>query len=438
MNGTHYNLQGTTAVITVDHPPMNALSHAVRAGIVAGIERAEADAGVDAIILAGSDKAFSGGADIHEFGTPLAAAEPLLTTVISVVENCAKPVIAAIGGVCMGGGLELALGCHYRVVAPGTKIAFPEVKLGLLPGAGGTQRLPRLIGLEYALNMIVGGETVPSDQFRGTPLFDHFVEGDLLSDALAFARKVVDEKMPLKRVRDLRVRHPKPDAFLLWARNSVGAMSKNYPAPLKCIDAVEASVKKRSFDDGLKAERSGFMALYTSDEHRALKHVFLAERAAAKIAGLPPDTPLRAIDRVGVIGAGTMGTGIAINFLNAGIPVALLEMKQDALDRGVAAVRKVYADRVGKGKMKQDKAEAAVALLKPTLSYDDLKDADLVIEAVFEDIGVKEAVFRRLDEVCKPGAILASNTSTLDLDAIAAFTRGRRMSSVRISSVPPM
>ena len=423
MNSTHYKLHGTVAVITLDNPPMNGLSHGVRTGIVAGIEQAEDDADVRAIVITGTDKLFSGGADIREFGTPKALAEPMLTTAINVVEGCAKPVIAAIGGVCMGGGFELALGCHYRVVAPGAKIAFPEVKLGLLPGAGGTQRLPRLIGLEFALNMIVSGEIVPSDQFRGTPLFDHFVEGDLLEGALAFARKVVDEKMPLKRVRDLRVRHPKPEAFLLWAKNAVGAMSKNYPAPLKCIEAVEASVTKKSFDEGQKAERAGFVALYASDEHRALKHVFFAERAAAKIADVPEDTPVRTVNRVGVIGAGTMGTGIAINFLNAGIPVVLLEMKQDALERGVTAVRKVFAARVGKGKMKQDKAEAAMALLAPTLSYDELKDVDLVIEAVFEEIGVKEKVFRKLDEVCKPGAILASNTSTLDLDAIAAFTR---------------
>ena len=423
MTSTRYKLHGAVAVIAIDNPPMNGLSHDVRRGIVAGIDQAEADAAVAAIVVIGSDPLFSGGADIREFGTAAATAEPVLTTTINVVEGCTKPVIAAIGGVCMGGGLELALGCHYRVVAPAAKIALPEVKLGLLPGAGGTQRLPRLIGLEFALNMIVSGETVPADQFRGTPLFDGFVDGDLLEGALAFARKVVDERMPLKRVRDLEVVHPKPDAFLLWARNTVGAMSKHYPAPLKCIDAVEAAVTKKGFDEGQRAERAAFLSLYTSDEHRALKHVFLAERAAAKIADVPDDTPVRPINRVGVIGAGTMGTGIAINFLEAGLPVTMLEMKQEALDRGVAAVRKVYEGRVGKGKLKQDKAEAAMALLQPTLSYDDLRAVDLVIEAVFEDLGVKEKVFRKLDEVCKPGAILASNTSTLDLNAIAAFTK---------------
>jgi 3-hydroxyacyl-CoA dehydrogenase len=422
VNNTPYQLHGAVAVITLDNPPMNGMSHPVRVQMVAGIERAEADAKVKAIVLIGSAKVFSSGADIREFGTPKMLAEPTLRTVISVVESAGKPVIAAIGGICMGGGVELALGCHFRVVAPRTQVALPEVKLGLLPGAGGTQRLPRLIGLEYATNIIVSGEAVPSDQFRGSPLFDEFIEGDLLAGAVAFAERVVAEGRPLMRVRDLKVRHPKAEAYLGWVKTSVGAVSKNYPAPLKCVEAIEAAVKLK-FDEGLKVERAGFSALLLGDEHRALRHIFFAERAAGKIADIPEDTPVRPVNRVGVIGAGTMGTGITINFLNAGIPVAILETKPDALERGVAAIRKVYTDRVKKGKMKQDKAEAAVALLTPTLVYDDMKDVDLVIEAVFEEIGVKEAVFRKLDEVCKPGAILASNTSTLDLNAIAAFTR---------------
>jgi 3-hydroxyacyl-CoA dehydrogenase len=422
VNSTHYRQHDSVAVLAIDNPPMNGISLGVRRGLVAGIEQAEADPGIAAIVIVGSERGFSAGADIREFGTPAATSEPMLNTAINVVESCTKPVIAAIGGTCMGGGFELALGCHFRVVSPGATIALPEVKLGLLPGAGGTQRLPRLIGLELALNMIASGESVPAEKLRGTPLFDSFVDGDLLEGALAFARKVVAEQMPRKRARDLRVVHPKAEAFLLWAKTTVGSMSKNYPAPLKCVEAVEASVTKKSFDDGMRAERAAFNSLYTGEEHRALRHVFFAERAAAKVAGIPESTPLRPIGRVGIVGAGTMGSGIAINFLNAGIPVAILETKQEALDRGLAAVRKVYADRVAKGKLGQDKAEAAAALLMPTLSYDDLKDADLVIEAVFEDMGVKEQVFRKLDQVCKPGAILASNTSTLDLDRIAAFT----------------
>jgi 3-hydroxyacyl-CoA dehydrogenase len=422
VNDTAYQTHGAVAVITLDNPPMNNFSYAVRAHVVGAIERAEADPAIKAIVVIGAGKVFSSGADIKEFGTPKMFAEPSLRTVIAVAEGAAKPVIAAIHGICMGGGLEFALGCHFRVVAAGTQVALPEVKIGLLPGAGGTQRLPRLLGLEYATNMIVSGESVPSDQFRGTPLFDEFVDGEIKAGALAFADKVIAENRPIRRVRDLKVRHPRPDAYLGWVKTAVGSMSKNYPAPLQCVEAVAAAVKMK-FDDGLKAERTGFATLLLGEEHRALRHIFFAERAASKIAGVAEDTPVRKVARVGVVGAGTMGTGIAINFLNAGIPVAILEMKQEALDRGVAAIRKVYEERVKKGKMKQDKAQGAMALLAPTLAYDALADADLVIEAVFEEIGVKEAVFRKLDETCKPGAILASNTSTLDLDRIAGFTK---------------
>ncbi|WP_164018497.1 3-hydroxyacyl-CoA dehydrogenase NAD-binding domain-containing protein [Pyxidicoccus trucidator] len=422
MSSTHYAQHGSVAVIRLDNPPVNGLGHAVRDGIVEGLRKAEADAAVKAVLLIGSERAFSGGADIREFNTPKALAEPNLGTVIHYLESSSKPVIAAIGGACMGGGLELALGCHYRVARPGAQIALPEVKLGLLPGAGGTQRLPRLIGVEAALNLIVSGATVPSEQLKGTPLFDHFVEGDLLEGALAFARVVVEEVRPLKRVRDLTVTHPKPEAFFLYARTAVGAASKNFPAPLKCVDAVEAAATK-DFEEGLRVEREAFVNLMQTSESRALRHAFFAERAASKVAGVAEDTPVRSIQTVGIIGAGTMGSGIAINFLNAGIPVVLLETKQDALERGLGSIRKVYEGQVVKGKLKADKAEQRLALLKPTLSYDDLREVDLVIEAVFEELAVKEAVFRKLDEVCKPGAILASNTSTLDLNRIAGFTR---------------
>jgi 3-hydroxyacyl-CoA dehydrogenase len=422
MNSTHYEINGNTAVITLNNPPVNGLSHALRAGIVAHIRQAEKDANVHAIVLIGSDKAFSGGADIKEFGTPAAMSEPSLHTLINIVESSTKPVIAAIGGACMGGGLELALGCHFRVAISGASIALPEVKIGLLPGAGGTQRLPRLIGVEAALNMIVSGEPVPSDMFKGSPLFDEMIEGDLLAGALAFAQKIVAEKRPLKRVRDLRVKHPKADALFMFARNAVGAMSKNYPAPLKCIDAVEASLTK-PFDEGMKLEGKLFLDLYMSDESRSLRHLFLSERKASKVNGVADDVKPRTVASVGVIGAGTMGSGIAINFLLAGIPTVILETKQEALDRGVKHIQDFFEGRVKKGKMKAEKAAAQAALLKPTLSYDDFANVDLVIEAVFEDMGVKKIVFEKLDSVCKPGAILASNTSTLDLNQIAAFTK---------------
>ena len=414
------------AVITLDNPPLNGLNHELRAGLVAGIDQASADAGVKAVIIIGAGRAFSSGADIREFNTPKSAAEPTLRSVIRVVEANAKPVIAAIGGICMGGGLELALGCHFRVASPGAKIALPEVKLGLLPGAGGTQRLPRAIGVEAALNMIVSGAPVASEQFKGTRLIDEIIEGslanELLQGALAFARKVVAERRPLARLRDVKIDFPNADAFFQFARNSVGPLAKNFPAPLKCIDAVAAAVTK-AFDEGLKFERQLFMQLVQTPESRALRHAFFAERAAAKIPDVAENTPARKIASVAVIGAGTMGGGIAMNFLSAGVPVTILEMKQEALDKGVATIRKNYEGSIKRGKLTPEKLQQNIALLKPTLSYGDIKTADLVIEAVFEDMAVKQEVFERLDAVAKPGAILATNTSTLDVNRIAAFTR---------------
>jgi 3-hydroxyacyl-CoA dehydrogenase len=411
-----YETRGRVAVITIDNPPVNGMSHAVRTAMLEGLDRAIADPAVDAVVLAGAGRMFSGGADVREFNTPKMLAEPTLRTLITAFEASPKPTIAAMHGTAMGGGLELPLGCHFRVAQKGAQIALPEVKLGLLPGAGGTQRLPRAIGLEPVLNMIVSGVSVPAEQLTG--LFDEIVEGDVVAGAVAFAAR----KRPVTRLRDRKVKHDNPQAFLQFARNTVGAMAKNLPAPLKCIDAVAASVDK-PFEEGLRIERELFVQLLQGLESQALRHAFFAERAASKIPDVPEDTPRRAIARVAVIGAGTMGGGIAMNFLNAGIPVTILETKQEALDRGLATIRKNYESTVKKGRLTADKMESRMALLKPTLSYDDLKDADLVIEAVFEEMGVKEQVFAKLDQVAKPGAILATNTSTLDVDRIAAATK---------------
>ncbi|NUZ08226.1 3-hydroxyacyl-CoA dehydrogenase NAD-binding domain-containing protein [Piscinibacter koreensis] len=419
-----YETRGHVAVITLNNPPVNGLGYATRSEIYAGLQRAEADAAINAIVITGAGKAFSGGADIREFGSPKAIAEPNLLSLIAALESCSKPVVAAIHSVCMGGGLELALGCHYRVAAPGTQVALPEVKIGLIPGAGGTQRLPRVLGVETALNMIVSGEPVKSEMLAKLPgqkLIDRIVDGDLLDGAVAFAGEVAGAR-PLPIVRELKVSHPNADAFFQFARNTVGAMAKNFPAPLKCIEAVAASLRMK-FDDAMRLEREIFMSLMLTPESRALRHAFMAERATSKIPDVPPDTPTREVRKVAIIGAGTMGGGIAMNFLNAGIPVVMLEMKQEALDKGVGVMRRNYEAQVKKGKLKQDKLDERMALLSTTLSYDDLKDADLVIEAVFEDMGVKEQVFKTLDEVMKPGAILASNTSTLDLNKIASFTK---------------
>ena len=418
---TSYAVHGPVAVVTLNNPPVNGLGHALRSGIVAALDQALADPQVQAIVLTGSARAFSGGADVREFGTPKAGQEPTLPSVIRALDGATKPVVAAIAGVCLGGGLELALGCHYRVALPDASLGLPEVKLGLLPGAGGTQRLPRLIGLEPALNMIVSGQPVPANAFAGTPLVHALIEGDLVEGAVAFAAQVAARGEPLPRARDLKVKQPNADAFLQFARNTVAAASKPFPAPLQCVEAVAASLKP--FDEGLQTERTLFQALMQTPESRALRHVFQAERAAAKVPGLPEGTVLRPIARVGVIGAGTMGGGITMNFLNAGIPVVLLEMKQEALDRGLATIRKNYENSMKKGKLKPEQVEQRMGLITPTLEYAALKDADLIVEAVFEEMGVKETVFRQLDAVAKPGAILASNTSYLDIDRIATFTR---------------
>jgi 3-hydroxyacyl-CoA dehydrogenase len=415
-----YQAHGDIAVITLDNPPVNGLGHATRSGIVDGVQRALDDAAIKAIVLIGSGKGFSGGADIREFNTPKAMQEPSLHTVIRVVEDADKPVVAAIQGLAMGGGLELALGCHYRVATAGAQIALPEVKLGILPGAGGTQRLPRVIPLEQALNMIVSGTPVMSEKLAGTRLFDQMIDGELLAGAVAFAKGIAD-KRPLPKVRDIRISYQNADGYLQFARNTVRAVAANYPAPQKCVEAVAAAVSKK-FDDGLKFERDCFLELVQTPESKALRHAFFGERAASKIPDVPADTPLREIKSAAVIGAGTMGGGIAMNFANAGIPVKMLEMKQEALDKGLATIRKNYENSMKKGKLTQEQLDKRLALVTGTLSYEELGQADIVIEAVFEDLAVKEAVFKQLDAVMKPGAILASNTSTLDVDKIAAFT----------------
>jgi len=422
-----YAVHGDVAVITLNNPPVNGLGLATRQAFMQGLDQALADNAVKAIVVTGAGKAFSGGADIKEFGSPKALQEPNLLNLISALENCPKPTVAAIHSVVMGGGLELALGCHYRIAAPGCSVALPEVKLGLVPGAGGTQRLPRVIGVEAALNMIVSGEAIQSEMLAmlpGQKLFDEMASSadKLLDEAMAFAKGVVGTS-PLPRVRDLPCKHPNADAFFKFSTNMVNGMTKGkYPAPLKCIEAVQNATKMK-FDDGMTAEREIFINLMWTPECRALRHLFVAQRAASKIDDVPADTPKRAIKSVAVIGAGTMGGGISMNFLNAGIPVKILEMKQEALDKGIAIIEKNYQAQVKKGKLKEDKFQQRMALLSSTLNYEDLADADLVIEAVFEEIGVKEQVFNKLDEVMKPGAILASNTSTLDVNAIAHFTK---------------
>jgi 3-hydroxyacyl-CoA dehydrogenase len=426
-----YKAHGDVAVITLNNPPVNGLGLTTRTAFVAALAKAQLDGKIKAIVVTGAGKAFSGGADIKEFGSPKSLQEPNLLSLISACENSPKVIVAAVHTTCMGGGLELSLGCHYRVMAPGCNVALPEVKLGLIPGAGGTQRLPRVLGVEAALNMIISGEPVKSEMLATLPgqkLIDKMAKSaeSLVDEAVAMAREKADahakDKSALPLVRNLPCRHPLGDAYFQFARNMVKGMSKNYPAPAKCVDAVEAATKNK-FDAGMAIEREIFINLMWTPECRALRHLFIAERAASKIPDVPEDTPKRDIKSIAVIGAGTMGGGISMNFLNAGIPVKMLEMKQEALDKGIGIIRKNYESQVAKGKLKQTVYEQRMSLLSTTLDYADLKDADMVIEAVFEEMGVKEKVFTQLDKVMKKGAILASNTSTLDMDKIASFTK---------------
>jgi 3-hydroxyacyl-CoA dehydrogenase len=421
MSTARYSVHGAGAVITFDNPPMNTLAHAMRQALMEQLARAAADPAVKAIVLTGGGRAFCSGAEIREFNTPKAVASPNVREVIAAIEASAKPVVAAIHGVAMGGGLELALGCHYRVAAAGAQLALPEVKLGLIPGAGGTQRLPRALGPERALAMIVSGDPVKSESVAGTPLVDEIVEGDLVQGALAFAARLVADGRPLRRLRDLAARAAGAESLFAQARKKAASEQRGYPAPARAIDAVEAAVKL-PFDEGVRLERRLFEELLATTESKALRHAFFGERAVAKIPDVPDDTPALDVKRVAIVGAGTMGGGIAMAFTNAGFPVTLLEMSQAALARGLDTIRRNYAGAVARGRMQQTEMDARMARIATTLAYDDLREADLVIEAVFEDMKVKKEVFAALDRAMKPGAILATNTSTLDVDEIAGST----------------
>jgi 3-hydroxyacyl-CoA dehydrogenase len=422
MTFVRYRVEQGIAWLGMNNPPLNALSHALRTGIATALDRALADPKVRAIVLIGNERAFSSGADIKEFAGDAFYAEPFLPAVVTLLEAAGKPVIAAVGGACMGGGLELALGCHYRVASADAKIAFPEVKLGLIPGAGGTQRCPRLVGLESAVNLIVSGATVPAGSFNGTALFDLITRDSLESAAREFALRQIKEARPIRRVRDLAVEHPQAEAFLQFAKTGVSAAARGLPAPVRALEAIGASVGQ-SFGAGIAIEQKIFGELMASAESKALRHAFFAERAAAKVAGLTDRTPKRKISSVAVVGAGTMGGGIAMTFAGAGIPVTLLEATQEALDRGVAAIGKQFESAVAKGKLKPAEADLRARLIAPSLDFAAAAHADLAIEAVFEDLAVKKSVFRALDSVMKRGAILATNTSTLDVDRIASFTK---------------
>ncbi len=416
-----YSVRDGIAVITLNNPPVNGLGNALRAGIMEGLKKAEADAAVKAVVIIGSEKAFSGGADIREFNKPMTP--PNLPEVNDQQDAMKKPLVAAIGGFALGGGLELALGCHYRVALPGSQIGLPEVKLGILPGSGGTQRLPRVAPVAEAVKMMTTGNPVPAEKAKALGIVDEVVAGNLLEAGVAYAKKLVAEGRGPRRIRDLSAKiEGEPKAFFEAVRAEVGKASRGYPAPLEIVACVEAAVTK-PFDEGRKEERKRFEHLLNTTESKALRHMFFAERQTSKIPDVPEDTPTRDIRKAAIIGAGTMGGGIAMSFVNVGIPVTLIEMKQEALDRGLATIRKNYANTVSKGRLKQEDMDKRVALITPALDLASAKDADIVIEAVFERMDVKQDIFKKLDATIKQGAILATNTSTLDVNEIAAATK---------------
>lgn len=419
-----YRVQNHVGVITLNNPPVNALSvgKGLLQGILDAIKEGEHDTAVKAFLLIGGGRNFSGGADITEFGKPPVPGMATLRDVLSYMDTVTKPICAALAGPTMGGGLELALGAHWRCAVTGAQIGLPEVKLGILPGAAGTPRLPRLIGAATALDMMVSGDPVSTERAHELGIVDEIVEGDLAAAALKFAQRVVKEGRPIRRISAMTVAvEGDADAFFAEARARIATQWRGYPAPLEIAACVEAAVKQ-PFAKGVAFERERFEVLVATSESKSLRHAFFAERAAGKVNGLPEDTPMRHIRSAAVIGAGTMGGGIAMNFANAGIPVKILEASQERLDKGLSVIRANYAATVSKGRLSQEAMDKRMALMTGVTGYDELRDADIVIEAVFEEMPVKQEVFRKLDAVAKPGAILATNTSTLDIDAIAAVT----------------
>ncbi len=406
-------------VIISNNPPVNALGAAVRQGLEAAIKEGVADASITAMVIRCDGRTFFAGADITEFGKPMV--EPGLPTIVDMIEASSKPVVAAIHGTALGGGCEVTLGCHYRVAVPSAKIGTPEVKLGLLPGAGGTQRIPRIAGVKLALEMTAKGDPISAKKALDAGLIDKIVGDDSLeADAIAFAREIA-AKRPLPRASE-KTAEADPDAVAAFKKENARRF-RNFDAPAANIACVEKAADGSSFAEGIAFEREQFMALMMGVQSAAQRHIFFAERQAAKIDDVPADTKLREIKRVGVIGAGTMGGGISMNFLSAGIPVTIVEMQQDALDRGTGVVRKNYEATAAKGRMKPEQVEQAMGALKPTLDFADLAECDLIIEAVYETMEVKKDIFTRLDAIAKPGAILASNTSYLNIDEIAACTK---------------
>lgn len=417
MSIINYALQGDIGVITVDNPPVNALSHTVRKGIQAAVEQAQEDTS-RAILIICQGRTFIAGADISEFGLPPQA--PTLPDMLNTIEQSNKPVIAALHGTALGGGFETALACHYRCAVSSARVGLPEVKLGLLPGAGGTQRVPRLTGPEPALELITSGNPVSAEKALSLNLIDRIIQGDnLLSGALEYAQELLAENAPLRRIRDIRIEPSSFDASIFeTCRSKLHKRARGQIAPQNIVQCIEAAVSL-PMEEGLAKERELFLQCLQSPQSAAMRHLFFAEREAAKIKGLSKETPTREIQSVGIIGGGTMGGGIAMCFANAGIPVKMLELNEQAIQRGMEIIDKNYSITVSKGKLSAETARQRQALITGTTDYNDLDQVDLVIEAVFEDLKVKQEVFAKLEQTCKPDAILATNTSYQDINLIA-------------------
>ena len=417
-----YKRKDEIGLVVVNNPPVNALSYNVRKGLAEGVEMAEKDEAVKAIIIICEGRTFIAGADIREFGKPPKG--PPIDT-FGVVESSGKPIIAAIHGTALGGGLELSMACHFRVAVPSSKLGQPEVKIGVIPGAGGTQRLPRIVGIEKALDMVTVGDPIGSDEALQDGLIDEIIKGDLEEGAIAFAKKVLSENRPMTKIRDrnekLEEAKKNPEVFDNF-RKKMARKIRGFEAPEACIKAVKASVDM-PFDKGMKYERELFAGLVTGAQANALRYYFFSERQVRKIPDIPKDTPLIDIKKAAVIGSGTMGGGIAMNFVNVGIPVTLIEVNQELLDRGLSIIQKNYGVTVSKGKLKQETVDERMSLITGSVNIEDVTDVDIVVEAVYEDMNLKKDIFSKLDGICKPNAILATNSSALDIDEIAGATK---------------
>lgn len=425
MKGTvHYEERGNVALLSIDNPPVNPLSSGVRAGLCDGVEKALADDSIHAVVITGMHRAFIAGADISEFGAA-ASAGPDLNQVLRDMEACEKPVIAAINGTAFGGGLEVALCCDYRIAAPTAPVGLPEVKLGLLPGAGGTQRLPRLIGAEASVQAIISGDPILAPDALTMGIIDRIGSGDIVEDAIAYAAEIIEAGAAKRRIRDIEDKIEQDrgnDALFEKFEANLGRTHRGQFAPAQILKCIRAAVNAEDFDAGIAVERDCFTECLSHPQREALIHIFFAERAANKIPGLDKDVPLIDVNKASVIGAGTMGGGIAMCFANAGIPVRVHDNDPENLARGIKVIEGNYARTVSKGRLTQEEMDKRMALIIPTENFDELGDGDVVVEAVYENLELKKEIFERLDKVMKPGSLLATNTSGLDVDAIAAST----------------